>query len=267
MKHSNRSWVAAAVATVALVCLFASGCTTLDPAGVDQARGALEQARNSEVVLESSLDLREAERRFSTAEQALAKGADQETIDHQAYMAAMYARVAVAHGEARVTQEESAAYLRQARLETLGTAVAVDRAIRNAEALEARQTDRGLVLTLGGVLFGFDSDTLKPEATASVARVAGFLIALDDREVLVEGYTDDVGKDQYNVALSQRRAESVLKSLVENGVARSRVVADGYGSAFPVAPNDDAEGRAMNRRVEIIILERGVTAASARRGA
>lgn len=263
MMHPNNRLALAGAIGVALLL----GCASLDSAGVDQARGALEQARTSEVVAEGSLDLREAERRFAAAEQGLEAGEDQAAIDHDAYMAAMYARVAVANGEARVAESESSVYLRQARRETYGTAVAVDRAIRNAEALEARQTDRGLVLTLGGVLFGFDSDELKPEANASVARVAGFLIALDDRDVLVEGYTDNAGKDTYNVELSKRRAENVLKSLVENGVAPSRAVADGYGSAFPVAPNDDDDGRAMNRRVEIIILERGVSAAAARRGA
>jgi outer membrane protein OmpA-like peptidoglycan-associated protein len=262
----NRRCCTRGATPLVLTLVLTLGCASLDPAGIDQARGALQQARTSEMVQSDSLDLREAERHFSAAEEGFMAGDDQEAVDHQAYLAAMYARVAVARGEALVTEEESVLYLEQARRETTGTAMAVDRAIRNAEALDARQTDRGLVLTLGGVLFGFDSDKLKPEAATSVARVAGFLIALDDREVLVEGYTDNVGKDGYNVALSKRRAESVVKSLVENGLAPNRAVADGYGAAFPVAPNDDDAGRAMNRRVEIIILERGVTAASARRG-
>ena len=138
--------------------------------------------------------------------------------------------------------------------------------MRRASALDAEQTERGLVLTLGGVLFGFDSAELKPEAELSLARIAGFLIAAEDREVLVEGFTDNVGTEEYNLELSKQRAEAVTATLVENRVAPSRILAAGFGPAYSVASNDEDEGRALNRRVEIIILDPGLSAAQARRG-
>ena len=113
---------------------------------------------------------------------------------------------------------------------------AVEAAIRNAAALDAEQTERGLVLTLGGVLFEFDSAELKAEAEVSVARVAGFLIALEDRQAIIEGYTDDVGERDYNIGLSTQRAESVRAALVNSGVDAGRIAADGYGPDHPSRP-------------------------------
>ncbi len=121
------------------------------------------------------------------------------------------------------------------------------------------------MLTLGGVQFAFDSAELKPEAQLSVARVAGFLIAADNREILVEGYTDDVGEKDYNLNLSKHRAESVRDALAANRISTSRILADGFGAAFPVASNETEEGRQTNRRVEIVILEAGQAAAEFRR--
>jgi outer membrane protein OmpA-like peptidoglycan-associated protein len=125
--------------------------------------------------------------------------------------------------------------------------------------------DRGLVLTLGGVLFGFDSDDLTEEARLSVARVAGFLIALGNREALIEGHADSSGLAAHNLELSKRRADSILRALVEFGVEQDRLVAEGYGSLFPVADNSTPEGREQNRRVEIVILNPGLSAGEARR--
>jgi outer membrane protein OmpA-like peptidoglycan-associated protein len=143
--------------------------------------------------------------------------------------------------------------------------VAVEVAIQNARNIDARQTERGLVLTLGGVLFDFDSADLTADAQLSVARVAGFLIALSNRNAVVEGHADNTGRADYNLELSKRRAESISAALVESGVEADRLAAEGYGSSFPVASNDTAEGREKNRRVEIVILKPGLSAAEARR--
>jgi outer membrane protein OmpA-like peptidoglycan-associated protein len=84
-----------------------------------------------------------------------------------------------------------------------------------------------------------------------------FLKEFPDREVVVEGYTDSTGSGVYNLELSQQRANSVQSFLVGNGISPDRIVARGYGEAYPVAPNDTAAGRQKNRRVEIIILHAG----------
>jgi outer membrane protein OmpA-like peptidoglycan-associated protein len=247
------------------VIVLASGCISLDATPVEQARAAVESARSEANIEAGSLDLEQAERHLALAEEALESGGFQVKVDHEAYMAVTYARVAQVQGEAHLAREETSAYLARARGETTRTRMQVESAIRFARALDAQQTERGLVLTLGGVQFAFDSADLKPEAQLSVARVAGFLIASDNREVLVEGYTDNIGEEDYNLDLSKRRAESVRDALIENRISMTRILADGFGAAFPLASNEDEEGRQTNRRVEIVILEPGQAAADFRR--
>ena len=123
--------------------------------------------------------------------------------------------------------------------------------------LQAKKTERGIVLTLGDVLFDVDEATLKAGATQSLSRLVTFLKEYPDRQVLVEGHTDSTGTEEYNLGLSQRRAESVVQFLTLNGIAPDRAIARGYGKAYPVAGNETAAGRQRNRRVEIVILDPG----------
>ncbi|MCS6926283.1 MAG: OmpA family protein, partial [Candidatus Binatia bacterium] len=126
--------------------------------------------------------------------------------------------------------------------------------------LEARETERGVVVNLPDVLFEFDSASLTPAARSTVAHIAEVLNREGiGRRVSVEGHTDAIGAEWYNLVLSQRRAETVVRELHENGVDPSRVVARGYGEKYPVAPNtqvdgtDNPAGRAQNRRVEVVV--------------
>ena len=119
--------------------------------------------------------------------------------------------------------------------------------------LETRETARGLVVNLSDVLFDFDSANLKPGAREKVARMAGILQSHPDLKIQVEGHTDSVGSDDYNLRLSDRRAESVRSSLVQQGIARDVVGTAGFGESKPVATNGTAAGRQQNRRVEIVV--------------
>lgn len=122
--------------------------------------------------------------------------------------------------------------------------------------LEARPTERGLVLTLGSdVLFDFDRYDLKPGAERTVSRIAEFLNEYEERQVLIEGFTDSVGSREYNMGLSQRRANAVRTALVQRDVDPARIRVRGYGPDFPVASNDSDAGRQLNRRVEVIISD------------
>jgi outer membrane protein OmpA-like peptidoglycan-associated protein len=250
----------------ALLLLFFAGCAKLNPESVERARAAVESARQDPNIDQGrSTHFQEAERHLAVAESEFEKNNFQAGLDHEAYLAETHAKVAIVEAAARRDSEEASSLLEQARADTAGTGRVVEAAIRRAEALEARQTERGLVLTLGGVLFEFDSAELKPEAQVSVARVAGFLIALDDRHVLVEGHTDNVGKADYNLELSDRRAGAVRQVLVENRVSAWRIEAEGFGDQFPMASNESDEGQQANRRVELIILDPGKSTAEARR--
>jgi len=124
---------------------------------------------------------------------------------------------------------------------------------RQIDALQAKVTDRGIVLTLGDVLFESGRADLKAGAVGNLGRLVGFLNKYPERVVAIEGYTDSVGSDDYNQALSQRRADSVRSYLVREGIESGRLSAAGMGKNDPVAGNDSAIGRQQNRRVAVII--------------
>jgi OmpA-OmpF porin, OOP family len=119
--------------------------------------------------------------------------------------------------------------------------------------LHARKTERGTVLTFGDVLFATGKSDIKAGAMANFDRLAESLKKQEGSHITIEGHTDSVGGDESNIALSQRRADSVKSYLVGRGVAAERISAAGKGSAFPVTSNASAAGRQKNRRVEVII--------------
>ncbi len=119
--------------------------------------------------------------------------------------------------------------------------------------LETKESARGLIVNVSDVLFDTGMHTLKPGAREKLARVAGILLTYPDLRLEVDGHTDSVGDDDYNQALSERRAESVRAYLVQQGISPSAIVALGYGKSQPVASNTLAAGRQQNRRVELIV--------------
>lgn len=124
---------------------------------------------------------------------------------------------------------------------------------RQIDVLQAEATDRGLVVTLGSVLFATGRAELKEGGTVSLDKLVTFLREYPDRSVVIEGHTDNVGSDEMNQSLSQRRADSVRSYLMQRGIQSSRLSASGMGESHPVADNDSVGGREQNRRVEIII--------------
>ncbi|MFN2327935.1 MAG: OmpA family protein [Chromatocurvus sp.] len=122
--------------------------------------------------------------------------------------------------------------------------------------LEARPTERGLVLTLGSdVLFDVDSAELRGGAERTIEQIAAFLDEYGERQVLVEGFTDSTGGRDYNLGLSERRANAVKMALTERGVEEDRIRTRGFGPDYPVASNDNQAGRQLNRRVEVVISD------------
>jgi OmpA-OmpF porin, OOP family len=126
---------------------------------------------------------------------------------------------------------------------------------RELEELEARDTDRGLVLTLGDVLFDTGAATLKPGAATTIDRLAQFMRDYPERSVRIEGHTDAAGSDEANQALSERRAQAVREALVTRGLDAARIATLGFGEARPIAGNDSPGGRQQNRRVEIVVSD------------
>ncbi len=119
--------------------------------------------------------------------------------------------------------------------------------------MQAKVTDRGLVLTLGDVLFATGTAELRSGATSNLDQLVSFLGNYPTRTVMIEGHTDSVGSSSSNQLLSERRADSVRSHLVRRGIDAGRVTTSGAGESTPVSNNDSAAGRQQNRRVEVII--------------
>jgi outer membrane protein OmpA-like peptidoglycan-associated protein len=198
-----------------------------EKAAADAARAAAEQGRL------------EAERQRAEADRVRAD-ADRARLDAEAARAAAEAQAQQARTVAEQSEREKAQLREQLRAQ-LNT------------ILETRETARGLVVNVSDVLFDFDSANLKPGAREKIARVAEILRSHGDLKIQVEGHTDSVGSDSYNVRLSERRAESVRASMVQQGINRDVVGTEGFGESKPVATNGTAVGRQQNRRVEIVV--------------
>ena len=185
---------------------------------------------------------REAEKARSIA---LAESAEAERAKREATERAQEAERARKEAEAKAREAE------QTRSE-------MDELSRELSDLKAKQTERGIVLTMGDVLFESGKASLSSEAVRNVEKLAGFLQQHPSRNLLIEGHTDSVGSDEFNQGLSEKRAGAVKDQLVASGVNPERITTIGYGKRHPVAGNDTTAGRQQNRRVEVIILNEGV---------
>jgi OmpA-OmpF porin, OOP family len=160
--------------------------------------------------------------------------------------------------EAEIATRELEVQARATEEQTRAAAAAEERSRdleRELEELEARDTDRGLVLTLGDVLFDTGTATLKPGAATTIDRLAQFMRDYPERSVRIEGHTDSAGSEETNQSLSERRAQAVREALLARGLPAERIATLGYGEARPIAGNDSAGGRQQNRRVEIVLSD------------
>jgi len=193
--------------------------------------------------------------RKQTLEAGIAKGEAEKAQAAAAVEATRAAKAKQEAEQARLAAQAETAKAAKAKAEA-------DQLMKELADLKAQQTERGIVLTIGDVLFATGKADLSPDAYKSVARLAEFLKKYPNRNVLIEGHTDSVGKDDYNLALSQKRADSVKAQLVGDGIEAGRITTVGYGKKYPVASNDTKAGKAQNRRVDVIILNEGVDAGS-----
>jgi outer membrane protein OmpA-like peptidoglycan-associated protein len=136
---------------------------------------------------------------------------------------------------------------------------------RELADLKAQQTERGLVLTVGDVLFVTGKAEIAAGGLRSINKLAEFLKQNPKRNLLIEGHTDNTGREDFNLRLSQQRADAVRDALTSKGVASDRIATRGYGPKYPAVGNDSAAGRQQNRRVEVVVLNEGVSAESATR--
>jgi outer membrane protein OmpA-like peptidoglycan-associated protein len=253
-------------ATVSAVLLAACAAAPQIPAGAAQARSKLTQLQShQDLASRAPVAIKDAEVAVIAAE---TPQTDEALGAHQVYIADRKVDTAWALAESRLAEDQRAALgadreaarldartheADAAKLAAASSAAQTAELQRQIDELHAKETDRGLVLTLGDVLFETDKAQLQSGASGNLNTLVMFLNNYPNRTVVIEGYTDSVGSDDYNQGLSSRRAESVQAYLIGQGIDRGRVTASGLGESAPVADNESATGRQLNRRVEVII--------------
>lgn len=246
------------VAALALV-MTACASTPKAPKGSAEVRSKLTQLQSDpQLATRAPVALKEAEKAVIEAEKPTK---NKDLAEH---------RVLIADRKVDTAQAQAQAYFLEDERKSIGEQTAVARldsrtqeanaAKQQAEDLQrqmaelnAKQTERGLIVTLGDLLFETGRATLKGSATENLNKLSAFLIKYPNRSAVIEGHTDSVGSESYNYQLSQRRADAVKSFLLSQGVVGTRIVATGKGESSPVADNETANGRQLNRRVEVII--------------
>lgn len=278
----------AQISGVVFSLLLVASCASspVSPEGSTQVRAKLTALQNDgNLAAQVPVEIREAEEAVRMAEEPISE--DETALgEHRVYIADNKVAIAQAKATTRfaemqrtlLSEEREAARLKARTMEADRARQGADQARRNAEAadlantraatlaaqqaaeyqrqieaLEARPTDRGLVLTLGDVLFATGSAELEGSASGNLNKLVSFLKQYPERNVQIEGHTDNVGSSSLNLALSRQRAESVMTYLTQQGIAARRISAMGLSMNQPIASNDNASGRQQNRRVEIII--------------
>lgn len=273
--------LSAALAALLLACASAPQRNE----SVEEARTEVQKLSQQPLAQQAaSTDIEAARSSLQQADTALQQRKSPDEVNHLAYLALRHAqagqaRVAAAAARQEVAQAEqernrvvlqtreretqrarSEAETAKSQAETAkNEAQAVQSQLESArqqlQDLQAKQTERGMVVTLGDVLFDTGRATLKPGAERALERLAQFLRTNPGTRIIVEGHTDSVGSEAYNEELSQRRAQAVTEALRARGVPAEQYQAKGLGKAYPVASNETPAGRQQNRRVEIVFSD------------
>lgn len=272
-----------------------SGCGSTKPpqnVALTEAHDRYNSAQaNPQVTTQAALELKEAGDSLKKADEALSKGQGTDTVNHLSYIASQKvviaqetanrktSELAVANAgakrnevrlEAR-TAEANEAKQQVAMITEVADQQSADLAAADANAqrdratiaqqeqqlkdLNAKKTDRGMVITLGDVLFRTGKAQLESGGMHNVQKLADFLKQSPKTNVMIEGHTDSVGSESSNLVLSDRRASAVKMALADKGISSDRISTHGYGEAYPIAGNGTAAERQLNRRVEIILSD------------
>ncbi len=252
--------------TFGVLLLSASCATTTPPTELIHARSAYQQASEGPAEQLAPAELHKAHEALVLAEESFKKDPDSYKTKDLAYVAQRKSEQAGALGAMAADKaskdkanadfkKEQTEIVEQGKQDLLESERQTDEALAALAAIAAvKEEERGLVVTLSGsVIFQSGKSTLLSSAQVKLDQVANALLAVRARNLIVEGHTDSQGSESYNQGLSQRRAEAVRDYLVQRGYPSDQIQARGKGEGSPIADNASPEGRANNRRVEIII--------------
>ncbi|MDG1581868.1 OmpA family protein [Pseudomonas sp. GOM6] len=251
--------------TLLLLSALVAGCTSQQSRqSLDDAAASFQQVKEDTNVLRSApKDVIRAGESLARAERLSSYWGSDDDVIHYAYLSQRYSQIARQHSDLNLNQERLARLdlererlqlaLREAKL--LGAQQQGQWLEEQMVNLAASETDRGLVMTLGDVLFDAGRSELKASATRTILKLVQFLQVNPRRTVRIEGYTDNRGDAAENLELSRARAQAVADVLRDLGIDAKRIEVKGYGEAHPLAENASAKGRAQNRRVEILISD------------
>jgi outer membrane protein OmpA-like peptidoglycan-associated protein len=235
--------------------IFVIGCAHTEPKELENARTAYERAANTPAPTVAPGELADAQAALKRAEIEWDKRPRSQRARDLAYVAerkAEYAESVTATELDRMVRERVVSDLSELQQHQL--ALALER-LRQSGA-KVTQEPRGMVITLtSAVLFPFDDAKLSNESEKHLSKLAEGLMITKERDLIIEGHTDKIGPHEYNVDLSEKRAEAVKAYLVKHGYDANLIQTKGLGEDRPLAPNDSVENRATNRRVEIIITQ------------
>lgn len=237
---------------VSLCALVLAGCATPpENPQLLQARAqfaALQHKPESNTL--AAIETREAFIALNKADQASLKDRTAPDVEQLTYLASQ--KIAVA--EQTIAMRQAEAGLK--KIDAERTQVQLDvrtQQLKALQAMKAQKTERGEVVTFGDVLFDTGKADLKHGSQRNFEQLAQYLTANPERQVRIEGFTDDVGSDDFNQRLSERRADAVAFALKRMGISADRLITKGYGKQFPIADNGSSHARQLNRRVEVII--------------
>jgi outer membrane protein OmpA-like peptidoglycan-associated protein len=251
------------IAVASAILLAACSSTPEQIPELDAARASVPKLEASPRAGVAAANIAEARKALDRANALAEKDKDIDDIRYEANVASAQAQIAETKIDTVVAREEvekGTAERQQVLLEARTRET--ERVQQELRDLQAKQTERGMVLTLGDVLFDTGKATLKPGAYTTIDRLAQVLNSSRSSRVVIEGHTDSVGSDATNQALSEQRAQAVQSALLQRGVSGSQISSVGKGESTPVAGNDSASGRQANRRVELIFSQDGSQVAS-----
>jgi outer membrane protein OmpA-like peptidoglycan-associated protein len=237
---------------------------------ITYAREAVQAAEDARIITIRKIKAEDEAAQLQAKNQAQQDAQQSQLAAQQAQMAAQQSQLAAeqqaaARAKADADAAEAEARAAKAREGQQAAEQSAQQASQQAEqvrerlrqqlnaVLQTTETARGLIVNMSDVLFDFNKYTLKSEAREKLAKVSGILLAYPNLKLQVEGYTDNIGSDEYNQKLSEERADSVREYLVSQSVTDSNVSAKGLGKSDPIADNSTDKGRAQNRRVELVV--------------